>query len=255
MDPVVTNHFLSIPPYVSTSWEQIETMRVVTNNRGEQELLVNLRNGEKISIPNPSNDLIFKAFQHHASSLNQEPKSPSKTTSSTSTDIPPPLHSPFLTSILGNSSFEEQGGTGVKIGAGFLDNLGGALSHNEEQRNLPDLPRDLLDKVAAVSKMLAQDEDLPSPDYKENCNCMHCQIARAVHKGFGANEELIEDDEPVTEEDLRFREWDIEQKDEHLFKVSNPISPDEVYSVYLGDPLGCTCGKKHCEHIKAVLNS
>ncbi|NGX33463.1 MAG: hypothetical protein K1060chlam4_01531, partial [Candidatus Anoxychlamydiales bacterium] len=40
-----------------------------------------------------------------------------------------------------------------------------------------------------------------------------------------------------------------------LYRVTNPLDENEHYSVFLKDPIGCTCGKKNCEHVKAVLNS
>ena len=61
--------------------------------------------------------------------------------------------------------------------------------------------------------------------------------------------------EEISEEDLRFREWDIEQKGENLYLVRNPLNQKEEYNVFLGNPVGCTCGKDNCEHIRTVLNS
>ena len=58
-----------------------------------------------------------------------------------------------------------------------------------------------------------------------------------------------------SEDDLKFRDWDIEQKSEELYEVTNPIDQNEHYQVFLGNPVGCTCGKKNCEHIRTVLNS
>jgi PhoH-like ATPase len=49
--------------------------------------------------------------------------------------------------------------------------------------------------------------------------------------------------------------WGIEQTAEQLYKVTNPLDANEQYNVFLGTPLGCTCGLKNCEHIRAVLNT
>ena len=35
----------------------------------------------------------------------------------------------------------------------------------------------------------------------------------------------------------------------------DPLDPNEHYNVFLGTPLGCTCGEKDCEHIRAVLST
>jgi len=71
----------------------------------------------------------------------------------------------------------------------------------------------------------------------------------------GAIEENF--DEEVKDEELTFKdEWEVKETgDKLLFSVHNPLDPKECYSVFLGDPIGCTCGKKNCDHIKAVLRS
>jgi hypothetical protein len=79
---------------------------------------------------------------------------------------------------------------------------------------------------------------------------MHCQIAKALH-----GELPEEQEEEVTDEDLKFRLWDIDQTGDKLYVVTNPLDSKEYYNVFLGDPIGCTCGEKNCEHIRAVLNS
>ena len=62
-------------------------------------------------------------------------------------------------------------------------------------------------------------------------------------------------EEIVSDAELHFREWDIKQLEKQLYNVTNPLDTTEHYQVFLGTPLGCTCGKTNCEHIRAVLNS
>ena len=40
-----------------------------------------------------------------------------------------------------------------------------------------------------------------------------------------------------------------------LFTVINKLDQQEKYNVFLGEPVGCTCGKQGCEHMLAVLKS
>ncbi|HEY5259597.1 MAG TPA: hypothetical protein VIJ46_03040, partial [Rhabdochlamydiaceae bacterium] len=91
---------------------------------------------------------------------------------------------------------------------------------------------------------------LPNPE--PNCNCMHCQVAKAFHQEVGPT---IDIDEEVSSDDLKFRTWDINQTTDKLYLVTNPLDAKEQYNVFLGDPMGCTCGDNHCEHIRAVLSS
>ena len=63
------------------------------------------------------------------------------------------------------------------------------------------------------------------------------------------------EEEIVSDEDLKFKTWDIVQTGEKLYDVTNPLDTKEQYHVYLGEPVGCTCGEQYCEHIRAVLSS
>ena len=76
-------------------------------------------------------------------------------------------------------------------------------------------------------------------------------VASEIYKKKQTEEPL----EEVTDEDLKFRTWDIKQPGKKLYLVTNPLDNNENYNVFLGKPVGCTCGQKYCEHIKAVLNS
>ena len=100
-------------------------------------------------------------------------------------------------------------------------------------------------------KMMPKQDRKTLPKAEPHCNCTYCQITRTL--SHAQQEE--EQDEEVTEEDLRFRSWDIEQKGDQLFTVTNPLDKAETYQVFLGHPVGCTCGKKKCAHIEAVLRS
>ena len=62
-------------------------------------------------------------------------------------------------------------------------------------------------------------------------------------------------EEEVTDRDLSFQQWAIEQTGDKLFCVTNKLDRLEKYNVFLGDPVGCTCGIQGCEHILAVLKS
>ena len=126
---------------------------------------------------------------------------------------------------------------------------------------MPDLPSEVLEKIATVIHSLGLKDPDMFPKPEPHCNCMHCQLARVIHKGMDEGgdkddeEEFFHEDEEITDDDLRFREWDIEQVSENLYSVSNPFDSDEKYNVFLGNPVGCTCGQEDCEHIKAVLRS
>jgi hypothetical protein len=240
----INSHILSIPPYISTSWSSIASLHV-EQQAANLVLVVTLLNGNCIEIPHLEGSLLETIFSAHAKFLEQDQPAaqnsfPPKSLMQTS-DIAQHLMSIELPS---KSNLE-------------LEQIGGALQHNPEQADSPDLPSDLIHKIAQLSQAIGIDDPNALPQPEPHCNCMHCQIAKAMQKAINkvTEQEPEVSEEIVTDEDLTFRSWDIAQKDKQLFIVSNPIELKEQYTVFLGEPMGCTCGEKHCEHIRAVLHS
>ena len=130
--------------------------------------------------------------------------------------------------------------------------MGMMIQHNAEQKDAPPLPEDLLEKVSGVIRLLADDaESLPKPE--ANCHCFHCQIAKALHPTTTFKEE--ESEEEIDLKELSFSDWAVEETGERIFTVINKLNRDERYSVFLGTPVGCTCGIANCEHMIAALKS
>jgi hypothetical protein len=221
----INHQVLSIPPYISTSWKNINSILVDQSGN----LVILLHTNAKISIPNLEKSIINVIFDAHAKFLeNDEKEKTQKTGSALTMGMP------------------------LKIGVDGIESLGSAMQHNSANANSPDLPPDMLNKIASISKIMGIDSPEMMPKAEPHCNCPHCQIARAIRgeavKGNEINEE-------VSEEDLKFKTWDISQTGDQLYVVANPLDENEKYTVFLGNPLGCTCGEKNCEHLRAVLNS
>lgn len=216
----ITSKILSIPPYLSTTWKNISSLHV----QADGNLIVFLQNRVRIEVPGLSKETIDEIFEAHARSAEEEKA---------------------LKSLLdgGPLSFSLP----MKLDGSF-DPLGSTLQHNPEQANFPPIQPEILKKIATIAKAFGLDDDSYLSKAEPHCNCTYCQLARALH----GSEEVIEE---VNEEDLKFRDWGIEQEGDQLYKVTNPLDSNECYNVFLGDPLGCTCGSKNCEHIRAVLNS
>jgi hypothetical protein len=215
----INNKILYIPPYISTAWENISSLFV--NEKGD--LTVILISKEKVKIPNLEKSVINAIFDAHSKNLEQPPKN--------KVSFSLPL---ALDNVAG------------------MESLGSIMHHNPSQSNAPNLPPEILDKITAISKIMGVEDTESIPKAEPHCNCIHCQIAKALRGQKKKNEEIIEE---VTDEDLRFRTWDIKQTGKKLYSVTNPLDNNENYNVFLGKPVGCTCGQKNCEHIKAVLNS
>jgi len=124
-----------------------------------------------------------------------------------------------------------------------LNPLGESMQHQPEQSNLPNIPPEILNKMITVAKTFGLDQaDLEPPT--PNCNCIYCQLKNAL-----APEEIVQDEE------LSFRDWEVKEVANRFYSVTSPLDKNEQYSVFLGEPIGCTCGEPNCEHIKAVLHS
>jgi hypothetical protein len=240
---MITPNILSIPPYISTAWKNIASLHVEPYLSGPV-LIVALTNGKQIEIPRLDKDSLKAIFKTHAHYLEMEQTAQSKKPAPLvpgmdlfTASFKLPLETPFNTAL-------------------NMENMGAVLQHNPEQSDAPDLPPELVGKIAALAQTIGISDPDAIPQAEPHCNCTHCQIARALHKGFEEKTEMNAlDEEIVTDEDLTFRTWDIHQAGDKLYTVQNPLDAKEQYSVFLGEPVGCTCGEKHCEHVEAVLKS
>lgn len=228
----INPRILSIPPYISTSWKNVASLHVV-----DHALVITLTNGSRLEVPNLEPPILQIIFTTHAKYMEQEL-----------------AVRPMMPQLLSEQLFTLE--FPLKFGDG-RDPFGGALQHNPEQANLPNLPKELLNKISSLTKPLGISDPDALPQPEPHCNCPHCQILKSMH---GAFEEAAIDVQPqaeelVSAEDLTFRDWEIQQTADKLFLVTNPLDTKEHYSVFLGEPLGCTCGQKHCDHIRAVLKS
>lgn len=240
--------FLSIPPFISTSWKNVRSLQLQ-----DTHLVISLTDGSSVVVPNLDQEAMESVFAAHAGYLAGDeatPKPESRPAPGAPRMPPPAAANPFG----GALPFPLTGGP---------ESLMQAMHHDQNQSELPDLPHEILEKVAAITKVLAPKDSGELPKPEPHCNCLHCQIARAIQHGADEEEETVDcgqsddstDTEEVTDDDLAFREWDIVEIGEQIYQVSNPLDDDESYKVCLAEPVGCTCGSKNCEHLLAVLRS
>jgi hypothetical protein len=234
----INENILSLPPYISTTWQNISA---IYSNQ-EHEIEIHLVSGTVVKIPLQDKKIIDLIFFYHSQSLENKESKPKvqKAKAQIHTEkeaIEIPLPFPFP-----------------------LDGMipfGQVLQHQPEQSNMPEIPNEILSKVASFAKTINQETgQVLFPDTQPHCNCFYCQIGRAVNAETIASPEVQKvEEEIVSDEDLKFKEWDVLQKGESLYEVTNPLDSSEMYQVFLGQPIGCTCGRNDCEHIKAALNT
>jgi len=220
----LTKQILSIPPYISTTWGHVTSL-FLKEEKGILRLVVVLKDGAQVEIPNLPKAVIDRVFDIHANLSENHSKEDEST--------PVRLTLPF--------SNKEDGDT--------IEAFGASTQHNPAQSELPPLPPKVLKKISALAHAFGMETITNLPQSEPGCNCIYCQVMNAVRGEIDSGEELI------TEEDLKFKNWDVKQTAEKLYKVTNPIDDNENYSVFLGEPIGCTCGHKNCEHIRAVLTT
>ncbi len=225
----ISPRVLSVPPYLSTAWNNISSLHV-KEEAGAFRLVVILKDGPVVEIPALRSQEIHEIFDAHArySEAEENP-----------TETQPPKIEEALSFTLP-----------FKDGKALPESFASAAQHNPEQADFPPLPPTVLKKISAIAHAFGPEAIPNLPKGEPGCNCMYCQVMRAVH---GEDAEPAE--EEVTAEDLKFRSWEVRQTADKLYIVTNPIDQNENYSVYLGEPIGCTCGSKNCEHVKAVLST
>jgi hypothetical protein len=235
----ITPQMLSLPPYISTTWANIASLRVVQHKpTGSSVLIIELLQGNQVEVPGLEPAAIDAIFAAHENALESAAQSPALIPAKQQQD---PLSFAFNLPL--------------KLFGEGLHKMGGMLQHNPEAADAPDLPQEIVEKIASFVHNLGISESTAIPLAEEGCNCTFCQVAKAISNAIGPKQEELSTEESVSEEDLRFRTWDIAQKGDRLYLVTNPIDETEQYHVYLGEPLGCTCGQRDCEHIRAVLRT
>ncbi len=122
--------------------------------------------------------------------------------------------------------------------------IGFPLTHMDELREAPNLPPEVLEKVKNISKLVPPEDLKNSPRPVEHCNCPFCQVALAIHGDTLQTSQNELHEEIVQDAELIFEEWTVSEKGEQLFEVQNKLDKNESYQVFLGTPLGCTCGKR-----------
>jgi len=227
----ITDKIISIPPYISTSWEKISSLYLK-----EKDLVIILKDNTPIAIPNLSNEVIEEIFSAHAAFLEQQLiKRPA---------IEPMRHEAPQAS-------ESPLALPFRLFFGTLESLNQALHHNPNYSDLPPFPPDIVSKIELLAKAVPLGELANMPNPEPGCNCLYCQMMRLLKKGEASEDEPSDDE--VSDEELRFEQWEIQSLGDKLYLVTNKLDKSEAYRVFLGDPIGCTCGKPNCEHIIAVL--
>ena len=256
----ISKKILNLPPYISTSWKNISSLQMQENI-----LVITMHDQSIVKVPDLDKAVIIEIFSSHAAALEAESKkqeTPPQAPQTNQNQATPPNASGNI-NLTPQPNAEgvpdkAQMGFTIPLGDIGIENINSMMQHNQDYANSPDIPKEILDKISTVTGALGMEQELTNlPPAEPHCNCTYCQISRCIHKQEKEESPTVEEDILISDDELKFKEWDItsSKKDDKIYSVTNPLNTDEAYQVYLGDPLGCTCGNKNCEHIKAVLNT
>jgi hypothetical protein len=214
----------------------------------EKMLIITLKDGSSGSIPDLTQEELSQIFTSFSSYAELPEEEEHKEAAAFKKDI---------------SQLVEGMKKGVSEFVNLLTKTGGqalgitkSLEHDPTNAHLADLPPEARKRVEMLLQIVPEDEILAMHEPIQNCNCMYCQVQRILRATLYKKKHPSEDEEePVDASELTFTEWNVEPIAEKLYIVRNKLDPQEEYRVFLGEPLGCTCGKINCEHIIAVLRS
>lgn len=133
---------LSLPPYLSTPWENISCLKAQPHSNGVFTLIVTLKDGTISNVPNLSKESIDVIFHQHTQ-----------------------FHQP-------SSSIKEMG----------LGEFQSILQHDPSRSNYPLLPSEVLNHLSEMTLYLSKEELNSIPKPEPDCLCPHCQITRSLHK-------------------------------------------------------------------------
>lgn len=232
---IINREVFSLPPYISTSWGHVAALYMK-----DDVLVVALDEGIVISIPSLVPNIVQQIFDAHAAYLTEEAKRGQT-----------------------KQKLREMEGTVVefpfKTSMGLDGMMSSSMQHNPEQAHAPDIPKDILNKIVGITKLLGPEDANQFPKAEPHCNCMYCQIARAVHSALDDDDaiEIVAENkrEPIAPPTPHESSWIVAKEDEHIYNVHHKDSPEETFKVFLGDQVGCTCGQSGCAHMLAVLRS
>ncbi len=247
----INQRVLHIPPYISCRWSEIASIGVETKE-GENLLQVQLLSGARAVVPNLTQDeidLIFKMHIQHlelAAEDDDQLKNLKDSPFFSNLFQAPPMDTNVATSFGAPISFHLDANDPSSLFQG----------HNPAFANSPPLPKEILDKITLIAKAIGG-EMVKEVEPITGCNCFFCQIARHLQK------EKVEEKKPHVPKNLPKDllrggidpEWMVEEVGPHMFTVSNRDEPGANYQVYLGNPIGCSCGSNRCQHIIAALKT
>ncbi len=227
----VNSKILSIPPYISSSWENISSLHI--ENKGDMKtLVIHLVQGAKLEIPGLNPSSLFQIFQSHEQYLEETQKAQGEKAPDSSFSFGIPL-------TLSSEGFQQ-----------LIE-----LLQDPHQPSSIEFPDKLIEKVFEMMKSAGLDKKWVEAEGELLNHPLYEQLKKMFEGDKNEGQDLNLVEEEISDDDLRFKDWDIQQISKQLYKVTNPLDLNEEYQVYLGSPIGCTCGHLNCEHIKSVLKS
>jgi hypothetical protein len=130
----------------------------------------------------------------------------------------------------------------------FFQLSGPFLEHDPDLKDSSPIPEEVKTRLASLINHLPQIENIKLPQPHPDCFCPHCQLMILL------NSEQNQDD-IVSDDDLKFATWIIEEIQQKQFKVIHPYNENDFHLVSLDNPIHCSCCQMDCEHIEHILRN
>jgi hypothetical protein len=154
---IINKQILSIPPFISTSWKDVELLL----SDGHSTLNIYLKNGTLVKISNllkEDLDLIFKVHQ----------------------DILLTKAQPHIPSLIDPT---------------FLSFSGSLLEHDPDLKDASPLPDEVKAKLKGLLEEMPKLDKIKFPEVHDDCNCPFCQIMTLLQEDESDEEELVSDED------------------------------------------------------------
>jgi len=227
----VTKRMLHLPPYISTSWENVIALHMEQDEDSDDPLLVvTLSGGVQICIPDLREEMVQDLFALHAQILTMSGAEASEE----------------ALKFTGDFHFARNPWEPREV-------LQMLMRHQPSLRDEPPMPQAIINKLQSIGQLLDRDilKRLKPP--LEGCNCPFCQVHRAVLTDLYDDEVTAEELPTAPPEEVHSGEWVIQSEDQSTFTVFAEHAPQTRFRVCLSDTISCTCGLPNCDHVKAVL--
>lgn len=234
----INSNVISIPPYITTSWENVNVINVEIDKDKKKILIISLESGDQIKIPELSDEDIHNVTSSFESFIEKTSNEQNFVDHNSMISGLTEVFQQFI-----NDGKTSQATMSQSPGIGVVKV---PLGHSALHSNMPIFDPESLRNIIKTIKAIGEGRNLfEKGEYQECCNCIYCQACKFLQEEKTENE--------LKEENLEFASsWNVEEVNSNEYLVSNKEN-NSTFNVKLEPSVACSCGSNKCEHIRIVL--